>query len=478
MPFPSDSFVFISYARADNEQPNKKTKGWVTYFWDDLRFELTTRGAPEAKLWLDHYQIEPQEAFTPKIEQALKQSKLMLAILSRNWIKREWCLRELELFNGLHANASDRFIPVFKDKIEQESLPTLMQGYYAREGYQFFKIDRTGETYEFYWRGLKDKKSYEGLVKKIALLIIDKLDNDQSTPIPQPVAASSGKTVFIAFAVEDDLRDARQKLVNDLERNGVKVVPEDETPPKNVKTFEKIVKDALSKAVFAVHLLGEDHGIMLEDATEPIVQHQLRLTRETSLHRILWVPRWHRTETDNKRNPADVVMQHFGALQKNEEIFGKEVTDLSQLLRKRLKLDSQTMEHLPTAKLNQILVAAAHPDDEELAIELANEVQGCGLEVQLYTPETYSELALEATLVLIPWGIATKENLQTLFSKLSPAPAKITCLLLPGGNDSEKRQFFQKGIFRTKIKDLPINSQEIRALLESLEVLSPDGSKS
>lgn len=59
-PSSSDHSVFISYARADNEQPNSETIGCVLFFWDQLRSELTDRGAAEAKLWLDRYQIEPQ----------------------------------------------------------------------------------------------------------------------------------------------------------------------------------------------------------------------------------------------------------------------------------------------------------------------------------------------------------------------------------------------------------------------------------
>jgi hypothetical protein len=47
--------VFISYARADAVKPpfDKATKGWVTFFWHQLRWELTNAGLPEAKLWLD-----------------------------------------------------------------------------------------------------------------------------------------------------------------------------------------------------------------------------------------------------------------------------------------------------------------------------------------------------------------------------------------------------------------------------------------
>ena len=80
--------VFISYARADDVKPpfDKATKGWVTFFWHQLRWELTNAGLPEAKLWLDRYEIEPAEEFTEKIRAALQQARLLVPILSANWM--------------------------------------------------------------------------------------------------------------------------------------------------------------------------------------------------------------------------------------------------------------------------------------------------------------------------------------------------------------------------------------------------------
>src|SRR6516164_9285785 len=74
--------VFISYARADDEKPpfDDTAQGWVEFFWQQLRWELTNSGLNQAELWLDRYDIEPAENFTQKIEAALKQSKLIIPI--------------------------------------------------------------------------------------------------------------------------------------------------------------------------------------------------------------------------------------------------------------------------------------------------------------------------------------------------------------------------------------------------------------
>jgi hypothetical protein len=65
-----DGSVFISYARIDDVQPpfDRTTLGWVTFFCENLRFELTNVGVHQADLWVDRYKIEPAEKFPKKQE--------------------------------------------------------------------------------------------------------------------------------------------------------------------------------------------------------------------------------------------------------------------------------------------------------------------------------------------------------------------------------------------------------------------------
>ena len=138
--------VFISYARADDLKPpfEETTQGWVTFFWHQLRFELINCGAKQAELWLDRYQIEPAEAFTPKIEQALAQASMLIAVFSENWVQSAWCQEEIDWFGKQHADASDRIVPVYKSDLYRELLPVLIRGYQARIGFRFFTSDDAG----------------------------------------------------------------------------------------------------------------------------------------------------------------------------------------------------------------------------------------------------------------------------------------------------------------------------------------------
>ena len=67
---------------------------------------MTDRGAKRAKLWLDRYQIEPAEAFTPVIEKAVREAQLIVPVLSRNWVGSDWCRREVEAFGESHPDAA------------------------------------------------------------------------------------------------------------------------------------------------------------------------------------------------------------------------------------------------------------------------------------------------------------------------------------------------------------------------------------
>lgn len=97
--------VFISYARADDQPPpdDDKTPGWVSFFWQQLRWELNNAGVHQAKLWLDRYEIDPTEDFTVKIDEALRKARLLIPILSPNWIQRDYCRLELSKFVELRS---------------------------------------------------------------------------------------------------------------------------------------------------------------------------------------------------------------------------------------------------------------------------------------------------------------------------------------------------------------------------------------
>ena len=92
--------VFVSYARDDDEPPpdDPGAKGFVSYLRDQLQYELRQLGQPYPELWRDTGPNRTGHQFEPDLSEALANSSLLLVVLSRNWIARDWCRRELDEF--------------------------------------------------------------------------------------------------------------------------------------------------------------------------------------------------------------------------------------------------------------------------------------------------------------------------------------------------------------------------------------------
>ena len=145
---------------------------------------------------------------------------------------------------------------------------------------------------------------------------------------------AKNRTVYVAVAA-DELGDARQRLVNDLTAAGYTVLPAKDRLPDTLAAAEAEVGAALAAAELAVLILGEHDGVIPERRQEAIVPLQLRLARKQGGPRVLWAPKWLPGRPEAKRDPFAVVGR-YGERQDGEEVYGEEVTDLSQWLRARL----------------------------------------------------------------------------------------------------------------------------------------------
>jgi hypothetical protein len=463
--------VFISYARLDDERPpgREDVQGWVSFFWGELRYELTNAGLGQAKLWLDRYEIEKAEKFTDKIEAALAEAKVILPVLSPNWLGRDWCVREVLRFAEQKIAGRDPandILPVFKIEIPStESIPPPLLG---REGYEFFRRDQTGRLCEFYWRGLKNEKDYLDLVRQIAFRIRDRFF---IPPQQVDVTPSRGRTVFVA-APTDELRDAWQRLINDLKADGYNVLPADDRLPDTAVKAEELVRTALEKADLALHLLGESEGAIPFGGTEGIVRLQLRLSREhasanPSQQRILWAPRWLPDANSGKRDPFEVIGR-FGQLNKGEHVYAEAVTELSQWLRDLLE------PPVPAARsvISTWYIASAAAADDSHVSMLANGLQSAGQDVEVvFSGEPVPHPPKDrSALVLLPWGDTDVASLITHLESLEPLGRRAV-LVLPGGDVAAKNRFFRKGIVVLPMPDLPIDPAATTALLNRLKVI-------
>ena len=458
--------VFISYARADDQPPpdDDKTQGWVTFFWQQLRWELNNAGVRQAKLWLDRYEIDPTEDFTVKIDEALRKARLLIPILSPNWIQRDYCQLELSKFvefRSLANDLDDNIVLVKKREVLADYVPRVLKN---REGYQFFLKEPSGKLREFYWRGLQDDKAYFDLLKQVADRIAERLT--ARSALPKHSAEFNGRTIYLA-APADELRDCWLRLANDLRGSGHTVLPWEGRLSDTLPDAEAEIADALARAELCVHLLGDSEGSTPDGSKESLVRLQLRLARERAgrLLRVLWAPKWLPERPGAKRDPFEVV-QRFGGLSPGEEVYGEAVTDLSQWLRARLNPSAPASADA----VSTLLVAGAVPGDDALVSMLANRLQSDQISVQpvFAGGDLPADDDVGPAAALVPWGKADRASIDALIDRLAPFGMPTTVLYFPGNNETEKIRFFRQGVYVEPLEAVPPDRRAGRELLDRL----------
>jgi hypothetical protein len=382
--------VFISYARDDDYAPpdRDEAKGFVTYLDEQLRYELVGLGAPRPTLWRDKRHIDPGDEFDPKITAAIEASSLFLVVLSRNWVARPWCRRELELFRSRWPSNDEtrrRIVVVSRNHVIPEETPNLLQG---QEGYRFFELDpesEAGQEQHFFARGRVLDPRYETRIGDLARYLwraaariempSARLDPPQAAkPAALPVATRK-LTVFISKPAAD-MRLAYDRLCKELSRAGYGVVPPpDETLPFD-DSAERFVDQALASADLSVHLIGDKLGYAPEDLP-PIVRLQLsrsaaQCASRDSFRRILWAPRVvaEADESGVSRDPLAVVAALGGQLD-TDTVVGDNLSEFAQFLLQHLDRLASSKESLEPVEAGASVYIYHRPEDESFALNLA-----------------------------------------------------------------------------------------------------------
>lgn len=107
--------VFLSYSSAS--QP------WVRKFTD----ALTSLGV---SAWFDAHEILPGERWQAQIEKALRQSRVLVMVLTAESVQRPWTFFEL----GAALAGEKRIVPVLSDDVDPASIPAVVRQFqFVRE---------------------------------------------------------------------------------------------------------------------------------------------------------------------------------------------------------------------------------------------------------------------------------------------------------------------------------------------------------
>lgn len=302
--------IFISYAHANNDD------GWVTYFHSELQSALD--GLMEGvTIWRDERRLNSNTRFDPEIEKQVKGAAIFLALVSGRYLESDYCGKELRMFHekartekwGLSVENQNRIFNLLLYDIDYKDWPPEFEGITGSKFHDDSGWPSDQKAKDFVFQLRKLTREIEGLLKIFKKTLSASRVN--ADPAGRDPAGEDAFTVFLA-ASSDSLEIQHDRVLNELRRNGVRVVT-DIPPPVGAKEHDEKARAELSRAALSVHLLTDSPGQNIFDLNEtdsegrPLrksySRRQLELGLKHSRNQLIWMPPELRIESvENERH--------------------------------------------------------------------------------------------------------------------------------------------------------------------------------
>lgn len=379
--------VFISYAHDDDIARWEKENGWVTNFRDALERQLPRhldRGdgldRRNLEIWKDSRTIRGADFYDDRIEKAIRGSAVMITVMSKNYFKSTYCLKELKTFCD-HGDIAVEFEDGKKSRLvklilSDVSSEKLDQRISRTDGFKFYGKDKDGNERRFmrtlegtpddgYWSTL------EQLATEVGKVLTQMAGRTPTAPAP-----STGLSVYLA-EVTDDLEEVRSKVREALTQQGIQVLPALRLSTQS-RRLKKEVATNLERAVLSVHLMGPLAGKAADGDDLPATQIQYRLASQigvqskagSRLRRIVWLP----PDLDISALPEGGAQRTFLESLRYEkesessmELIQKNVEDLKAEILKKVLPPEERIKSKFEPNRTALVYIAHHPEDEKEA---------------------------------------------------------------------------------------------------------------
>jgi len=351
--------VFISYRHLDNELHDENGNGWIDNLHDRFESVLGEALGYEPSIWRDT-RLPGNVYFPDVLEERIRNTAVVISILSPGYLQSDWCMGELREFcrladqtGGLVVEGKLRIFKVVKTHIELAQHPPELQ---QQLGYEFYEIDKmTQRPVPFgqdvgrnrdqrYWSKLDDL-AWD--VKQILSIISPRA----RIPIPVSLTRSQG-TVYLAQTTRD-LTSERDQIKRELQNRGFNILPAEELPFIS-PNYEEAVRECVGQAKLSVHLIGGRYGIVPEGAgTRSIVRLQNEIASERksdeAFSRLVWMP--------VGLTPQEEVQVQFiehlrtdAATQQGAELLQTPLQELKELIQLRLTSNGHKTKEPPPSE--------------------------------------------------------------------------------------------------------------------------------
>jgi|GEM_PF-2139776 len=301
--------IFISYCHEDNLVPPEGKQGWVTHFDQFLEYYIRTlRGAPA--IWRDN-KVGGSDVIADTILTPLPRAAILIAIVSPNYIRSEWCTLELEKFcdaatrshPGIQVRNKSRIFKVLKVPLRKGG--QLDPVFTHSMGFEFYQIkDKDSRPFLFEVESSPEAKQlFHDKVGDVAHEVIEVLeliedldpDPDDETKPPDTKPPEPAVMVYLAETTPD-LNIQRDNVLRDLLQRGYKVLQlSDELKHADPMKLQEGIEQALKTSMFSIHLVGNEFGAIPSHGIASFVELQdsqaaLWADQQPSFQRLIWIP--------------------------------------------------------------------------------------------------------------------------------------------------------------------------------------------
>jgi TIR domain len=335
--------IFISYAHVDDEALTEEQQGWISNLHKILRRRLYQLLGEEPQIWLDENEVLGNDYFDTKIREQLSKIAILVSVVSPRYLKSDWCIRELKEFyeladklGALRVGTKSRIFKVVKTPPEQDE-PNELKGL---TGYNFYSYEgkRLRELDPRIFPSAKEQffQRVEDLAQDIQKLLQVLREARKGRPIAEDQTNTKG-TVYLAETTSD-LADERDKIRRDLEQRQFSVVP-DAPLPTNGRAFLAAVKDYMQRSSLAIHMVGENYGVIPESETQSavVLQNQIgaQVSHDAGLRRLIWVPS-DRQPQDERQIKFIKQLHEDSQAQSGAEVIDSGLEDLKTVIRDKI----------------------------------------------------------------------------------------------------------------------------------------------
>lgn len=294
--------VFVSYAHADNEKSEGASAqyGWVTTLAHNLN---TGPNHYHKDLFIDH-RLKPGDAFSEDLLTKVKDSTLLLLLLSQNYIDSKWCGKELDHFVHTHANDPEKPTDVFVVELFPfetfEKVPASIQDLRKRLIHAKFwhqPVDVSApllagypspqesgpDSERLYWLALQELRNaidsrLRAVRHELSPSSVVVATAGVTTVDPQQSTTPALGTVLLADTT-DDLVPLRSAVKAALEPEGVVVLPEGDYVGLTLEEFKAEFAQDLARCDLFIQMLSTTVGRTGKGFTAPLPQLQFRRRR-------------------------------------------------------------------------------------------------------------------------------------------------------------------------------------------------------